>query len=181
MSFKILKVIFVILLLVAIGEGGYYFIVLRIPKKKEMTEAVLVSNNTSPATIPAETESLNKIYEPSIEDLIANSNILKTAKRWGIREGQSFTIILEQKGVVTNVRYVKEKKIEPSFTVADNSGTRLFTLLYNPNVKLYSTLTETKKQIGLADLKTGDKIIIKYEVNLLKPLSHIEEYTVYEK
>jgi len=115
MSAKILKVVFVILLLVTIGELGYYVYVLKgnksIDEKISQTREV----ELAPATAsPGETEYL--ISEAAL-------NYLKSRPK---NKGSKYYLIGEEVGIIGEIRDDEEKG-QFVFRIDDSEGNRIVT------------------------------------------------------
>ena len=164
MSYKLLKVIFVILILVVIGEGGYYFYVLRtntngqpsinkqvvispqVPQQKPTIQAGLGNGNFEPAIHPEMYDYFKKI--------IKDKN----------KEG-SLYLMIEDKGVLTDIdkdgSLVGESLFPLGLKIKTTNGDNwsyIAKQLFD-RIKIYIEKEGIMNTASLDDLVIGDTII----------------------
>ena len=165
MSAKLLKAVFVILLLVTIAEAGYYFYVL---KKGNFQQKNNTANNSIQQMISS--ESANKDQEnPQLkkfqESILIYQNLVKNNT-----DGKVY-FVMEQPGVINSI----STKEEGTFITINNyKGERIAEFTINDKIKFYQIKNNEKIQISPQDLKINDKIIMRVEINMLTNKETVE-------
>lgn len=154
MSYKILKVIFVILLLVTIGEAGYYIIVLKNPMNTNDLSAVKLPDNLIPT--------------PSV---VIISDVLDSLRLNRYKPGRTFYLIQEITGIVGEAKEAQDQ-YGPfiSITINDRNNNKISSIFYKPaeigKVRFVKMSGDKETDITYKDLKAGDKISFYDKTNL---------------
>lgn len=150
-SAKILKFIFIILLLVTLGEVGYYIYVSNAKDTKS-----IVTNDKAIPSVAIQATSNNKIVDPETYNKYIKS--VETAfKRAKQNKDLKLSLVFEQKGLVS-IFLDKENNNKPSITIVDENGQKIFSLGENYNQHLFKVENGEKRQITINEVKNGNKI-----------------------
>lgn len=180
MSAKILKVVFVILLLVTIGELGYYFYVLRLNPLKGINLLGQITNDTTSTGLIETQITSTPIPKLSLEENFLNSSVFQYVQLKGQNEGQKITLTLEQSGFIGEVDLKEGQKMSPHFTIVDSNGIKIVTFIISDTLNLFKIVKDEKIPITLNELKTGSRIVIRSENDLVNPKKSIEEFLIYD-
>jgi len=173
---KLLKVIFIVLVLVTIGELGYYFYIKGNSREK--------SNTPTPNITISQAQSDTGPPSPSatrhpLEESFASSGIFEYINRKGQNDGQKLKIIFEQHGRVGEVALTQVGKSSPHFTIVDERGKKIATFVISDTLRLYSFEGEKKIPFTVTNLKSGDKIVFRIENDLVSSKELSEEFLIY--
>jgi hypothetical protein len=171
---KLLKIVFVILLLVTIGEAGYYIYILRFAGSSNYPAALFPGSAAITPTVILPPSSYNT---KSIENHFLESPILDTVERTGKRSGQKVSLVYEQEGVINTI-FFQEGNPNPSINIFDNDGKRIVTIIGNQNVEFMKKMDGEERVMDFKDLKEGDKIVIREVTDLLNNRTK-NDYIIY--
>lgn len=170
---KILLAVFIILLLVAVGEFFYLF-KLYPSRKNSATKVdnsrvdikVLTPTINEQAKIPLlkdhQVETLQSLARMK-EDVIESSTVKN------VFSGKIKTIYTTNKEIQDE--FYLRKQYDYALKIEGKNGginTFFYTNKELKNVKVFETINEKKKEIDLVNLKVSDEILIEQELNLLK-------------
>lgn len=172
MSYKILKVIFVILLLITVGEAGYYVYILNINRggfisnNNNISQNLTVLSQVTPT--PTVTDN-NRLINQDILDFLA------TRKK---NTGQKYYLTGEYDGYVGDFQEIEG---EIDFTIVDKTGNVLNRLSFKPqdldNI-IYRVEDGKKSLIKLSDVKLGEKVHYEYKYDMKTKEETFKEITV---
>ncbi len=177
MSFKILKVIFVILLLITIGEAGYYFIILRDPKSSVQNNSIPPNITTSlPTAIIGETAKQTYLQDP-LANAFIQSEPFQYINNSEVKEGQKFYITFDQAGIVGEIQYTNTDTNSAFIKLDTIAGEKIVKLILKDNMKYYKEISDSgMTAIKLTDLKKGDSMILRIRENLLDSKDQATEF-----
>lgn len=177
MSYKLLKAIFVVLLVVTVFEAGYYFLVLN--KTKVTSDAPLA---------PIERQALiSQIQiEPSvtvspIEANILNSNTIRLIRGLDTNKNHKIYFVREQQGFVGEKSFSESDNLH-MLKIVDENGEKIVMYFFAPEklaaLKLFKIDGEKKSPILFSDINTGDKITVLSKEDMLNPDASYTEYLI---
>jgi hypothetical protein len=176
-SGKLLKIVFVILLIIAVAELYYLFLYQpSIPNKKTISPTAEINKNQT------------TLSQEQISDLAVNRNQIKyldTLKKINV-EPLGLSFYTEGEGNVTNLRQIDDVRV--SFDLVYKNG-QIATDVHFPVTKdVPYTVYESKNDImtpaELKSLKNGDLIKFNWQYDLKKDPSedlYLNELVIYRK
>lgn len=181
MSYKILKVIFVILLFVTIGEAGYYFFVLKYPKSSNQNNSLQPSITASvipsaPSEAPKQTYSQDPLVSAFIK-----SEPFQSINNSEVKEGQKFYITFDQAGFIGDIQYTNTDQNSAFIKLDTKAGKKIIKLILRDNMKYYKESSDSgMTSIKLSDLKMGNSVILRIREDLLDPSIKTTEFILHE-
>lgn len=175
--YKLLKVLFIILLLISIIEGGYYFLVLKYPK--EATSNNLLPLRPTESYIPTVISQVPKqiFYQEPLANAFIKSEPLQFINNSEVKEGQKFYITFDQSGIVGEVQYTNTSSSSAFIKLVSKSGEKIVKLILNDKIKYYQENSDSGiTVIKLSDLKKGDKVVLRLREDLLDSNDKVTEY-----
>ncbi len=180
MSFKILKVIFIILLLITIGEAGYYVYVLR--SGEALNTNLATTQNTSSAnskSIPSASEQ--SVSPPSVPlsalttSEYIKSNIIPYLESRKKSDNQKFYFIEEIEGQIGVIDKDPSRQLT-SVLIQDASGNKVIFLTFDLSkantTQFFSSRSGKKIAITIDDIIKGENVRLTRRVDLLN--NHLE-------
>ncbi len=159
---KFLKVIFLLLFLVLLGEVGYLFYSSRSPK--------IPSTPTAPPIVAP--FNCNQIQRPGTTQYVLADNI-KSLSEISLGKTEKLWMTLEEPGTISNLQYNvvdNGHQYNYSFSVVDSNGEILQTYYFNDQnkVTIYKVDKSGNKQVtDWKSIKNGESVVY-YEFDDLK-------------
>lgn len=170
---KILLAVFIILLLVAVGEFFYLFKLY--PSRKNSATKI----DNSRVDIKVLTPTINEqvkiplLKDHQVETLQSlarmKEDIIESSTVKNVFSGKIKTIYTTNKEIQDE--FYLRKQYDYALKIEGKNGginTFFYTNKELKNVKVFETINEKKKEIDLVNLKVSDEILIEQELNLLK-------------
>lgn len=177
---KLLKILFVILLVVTVAEAGYYVYVLKVNSTSKSAQVLQTRQSTQEQSTPTSVTVSPAATDPYI-DTFLNTQSIQYMRNFGRRDNQSLYLSFEQTGWVKNIHNATTTDTSAGFTLVDESDTKIITLVHTPTLKYIKVNGLTRTPIVFSDIKEGYKIILRYQDDLLNPGVNESEILVYEK
>lgn len=180
---KLLKIVFVILIVVTIAELGYYIYLQKKNTSIDTNRQQEVPSNTTP-TQSTTTPPLVETQAPTTELLLTNftnTAAFQYADFIKNKNDQNLYLVFEQSGFVKDIDYGETEGSTPRFTVVDAKGDKIVTHVYKPDMKFYKEVAEEKQLINFKDIKDGNRIVIRIQDDLITSQNIVTEYIIYEK
>lgn len=170
---KILLAVFIILLLVAVGEFFYLFKLY--PSRKNSATKI----DNSRVDIKVLTPTINEqvkiplLKDHQVETLQSlarmKEDVIESSTVKNVFSGKIKTIYTTNKEIQDE--FYLRKQYDYALKIEGKNGginTFFYTNKELKNVKVFETINEKKKEIDLVNLKVSDEILIEQELNLLK-------------
>lgn len=163
MRIRLLKVLFVVLILLTIGEAGYYFYYLYISKSLKPGNTAQSQNSSYIANNPTPVLQFPIVAGKSSLQL---DKLAQSLEQIPLSEGRKFRVIDQQTGIIRNLQFIKDQDsngiIKMNFTLAvgeNNSKNYSFDKNILGIAKIYKINDKGYKEtIDVRDLKEGDQI-----------------------
>lgn len=159
MSFKILKVIFVILLLITLGEAGYYVYILKLGNSaQEMTQS-----GNQPSIFPQVTQT----SLPTIQSLISSDTITYLQNMKYVKN-KKIVVTIEESGYVDTIQ-IQPKGKATEIKLVDENGTMVTAIARDLefwNANIFEKVANSDVPFRITDIKKGDLIMHSYQMNL---------------
>lgn len=174
---KLLKVIFVILVLVTIGEVGYYFYILKgntlginIPWQKTGVSPIPIESGTTSNPIPS---------YPQRKEL-SLSEVFDFFSQYKLNKGQDVFIVVENKGRLGKVEMINEGK-RLAIEILSDDGQILNSFAHkieDAQYLFYKQSDNTRTALQISELKVGDQVTEIHKINAFDPKTRTVEYLI---
>lgn len=154
MSAKLLKISFVILLLVTLGELGYYFYV----SQKNKVE---VSSTDQNRLVQISQSVQNEKYEGSP---LINETLIGYLRSRKQTNNQKFYLTEEAFGHISDLF---ESQGEQGIVIVDDNNKRVITVTHDDKMKYFRKVGDNQVSMSRKDMKVGDKILFKSYTDLV--------------
>lgn len=174
MSARLLKISFVILLLVTVGELGYYFYILNAGKGAEISQNGQIASSRETSSILSNVQTSETVIRGDTIDF------LRTRPK---SENQKFYMIGEEKGRIGNL-IPDEVNKTVQVNIVDTNGNKVvnYVLSQSKSYPLFMVIDGKKEGINVNQLQKGLLFSHKLKMDLSEPDKILEEeFLVYEK
>lgn len=183
-SYRLLKIIFVILLLITLGELGYYVYI-------QFNREKYVQKDSS-ATLKISQYSKDNLYNA------VQTSAKQFIDRYRPNDSQKFTIVVEQYGYIKDIKYGPNSKSPSYIILGDEDGNIISEYLIDKDTLFAKQLgnnpavtptgyqmgpkkfTGEKVSIDPKDLKIGWRIFVNDQVELPNLNNKLTRFIIYE-
>lgn len=170
---RILKAIFIILVLVTLGEFGYLYILTRSNQNKVAIDltAQTINNSQYSKEVNLLTDNFN------------NSDIMVWVKNKGWNNSIKLNLVSEKSGSASEVGY--DESGNAKLTLVDENGNRITTNIIHSKELIaggffFRNENGKKTEISFDEIKVGNYIEYFYYQNLMNLSDNKNEYIIYE-
>ena len=179
---RILKIVFILLLVITIAELGYYVFVLSAKNNNKPTELAATLENKADIVSP---KSLANESNSSIFDKLLNPSVLEFLKEYkiGNNTNQHFLVVIEQLGYISDIEYDTTNTRPVKISVVDENGSHIVNYTLNETMAFYlkENPDTPSRSMDIVDLKKGQKIKFTDQVDLFTATNRKTYFLVYEQ
>lgn len=169
---KLLRIVFVILILVTLGELGYYFYILNAGKGREGSQANQFASSRETSSILNNLQASETVIKADIIDF------LRTRPK---SENQKFYMTGEEKGYIGDIT-PDETNGAVQIRIVDKDGKKVINYVFvrGKSPPFFKVVGEKKIVLTLDELKRGAAITHILKMDLSDPNKIEEEFLLYE-
>ncbi len=171
--YKLLKILFVLLLFLTITEAGYYIYVLKYPIKPAQNNPSLAPSISSDQKIEQLRSSSSIVPQvtqtnlPTIQPLISSDSITYLQNMKFVKN-KTIVVTIEESGYVDTIQ-LQPKGSATELKLVDENGTIISAIsrdLEFWNKNLFKKIANSDVPFSITDLKKGDFIMHSYQMNI---------------